>query len=140
MSAQINNPQPAVPSGIMGAAVAAWVGLSPPIKSVITSMLLVGATAVTTWLVKVGIIDSADQAAVTGYIVTGGGIAIMAAIVWWKSYSNTKAAMIAAIPPNDLIKAVNDAPNGRKVVDASSPSPMVTTAKPLPTQATEPLK
>ena len=79
-------PQPA-PSGILASAMAAWVALSPPLKSVITSVLLIGATAVTTWLVKAGIVPADEQTAVIGYIVTGGGVVIMAAIVWWKSRS-----------------------------------------------------
>ena len=115
----------------MASAAAAWASLSPPVKSVITSMLLIGAAKASDWLVAAGFIPADQQAAFTGYLVTAGGVLLMALIVWWKARAQTKAAMIAAIPPNDLIKAVNDAPNGRKVVDASSPSPMVATAKPV---------
>jgi hypothetical protein len=97
--------------GFFADALASWNALNPQIKSIITSVLLAGATAVTTWAVNSGLVPAADQSTVTGDIVTGAGVLAMALIGWWKTRSHTQVAMIAA---------VNNADNGVKVVAAST--------------------
>jgi hypothetical protein len=61
------------------------------------------------WAVGKGYIDSDTATALAGAIVT-------IAIAGWSFYTNSKSAMI---------KSVNNADNGVKVVDANAPAPTV---------------
>lgn len=97
--------------------------MDPILKSVITTIATGAAGSLATWAVTVGVIPSSDQATIINAIVALALYAITFIVLpWFKSLSHTASAQIAA---------VNNAENGRKVVDNSSPSPMVTTAKPV---------
>jgi len=106
MSTQ-SSPNAVTPSGPWVAAAAAWAALDPQLKSVITSVLMLGAGAIATWFAKSGIISANDIPAFTAWLVAAMGTFGAFVILWWKARANSQAAMM---------KAINAAPNGASVV------------------------
>ena len=90
--------------------------MDPQLKSILTSIGLSIAMAVAGWAVSQGIIPTADQSVLANQLVLIGSGLIAAAFGWYKTRMVTQKAMI---------KAVNTADNGVKVVDASAPAPAV---------------
>ncbi len=90
--------------------------MNPQIKSILTSVLLAGATAATTWGAAHGIIPNEDQTGAANLIVTIALGVISAGIGYYKQRQVT---------PTNLIKSVNAADNGVKVVPTTSPTPPV---------------
>ena len=72
-------------------------------------------------LVTKGVISASDSTVLTTALITLAGAIITAAPAIWGVMSHTQTAQIAAVN--------NDKTNGRKVVDESSTSPMVTTTR-----------
>jgi hypothetical protein len=95
--------------------------MDPQIKSTLTTLAAVVAPVIATWLISAGIVPASGADALTttlvNVIVGVAGAAISLFLVWYKQRQHTPTAQIAA---------VNNAPNGVKVVDQSSPSPVVT--------------
>ena len=73
-------------------------------------------------LIAKGLLSSGDASVLATAVVAGLGAIFTAWPIIWGLLSHSHDAMI---------HAVNAADNGRKVVDKSSPSPMVETASPL---------
>lgn len=90
------------------------------IQSVLTSIAMNLAVSITTWAIAKGIVPASDASNVENYLVAAISLGVAAALGWWKARRATKAAMIATLGQPAMIKAVNDAPNGVKVVAASS--------------------
>jgi hypothetical protein len=90
--------------------------MDPEINSIVTSVLLAISTAVAGWAVSNGIISTADQSNLANQIVAVVGGVVAVGVGWYKKRQVTPTAMI---------KAINDAPNGVKVVAAVSASPQV---------------
>ena len=86
-------------------------------KSIITSVLLAAVTAGATWAVNKGFLPAADATTIENDAVGAILAAGAAALAWYKSQQHTPTAQIAA---------VNDAPNGVKVVAETAPEPKVT--------------
>lgn len=93
--------------------------MDPQVNSAITSVLLVIAGSATAILVKDGIISAGDQGSFTSDIAAIIMAIITAAIGWYKA--NT-------LSQNSMIKSVNAADNGVKVVPDSSPTSPVSGA------------
>ena len=90
--------------------------MDPQLKSTLTTLGAFGTGAVATWAVSKGIITSADQATVASALLAIGSGLVGALLTWYKQHQLSQVAMI---------KAINDAPNGVKVVASASPSPQV---------------
>lgn len=86
------------------------------LKSILTSIALAGATALTTWLVSHGYIPGSDQSTFTADIMTAGAALATAALGWYKERQHTPAAQI---------QAVNAADNGVKVVAADAAAKVI---------------
>jgi hypothetical protein len=81
--------------------------MDPQIKSIATSVLLAGATALTTWMVAHGLLSADQQSAIAQDLVGVVSAGLGAAVVWWKSTQHTQT---------NMIQEVNKADNGVKVV------------------------
>lgn len=120
-------------------------GMDPQIKSILTSILLAGASAVGAWAAGHGLIDAGQQTALVNILVTVAGAVGVGLIGWWKARNQSPPALIAAVKaspngqaafidsvkasPNGqtaLIAAVNTSDNGLKVVKAEVPAPTET--------------
>jgi hypothetical protein len=91
--------------------------MDPQIKSILTSILLMAATSAAGWATAHGVIPGGDQATIANDLVAAALWAITGGVAWLKTRAHTPSAQIAA---------VNDAPNGVKVVDERAPEPKVT--------------
>jgi hypothetical protein len=90
--------------------------MDPQIKSILTSVVMSIAMAATGWAVNQGVIPSADQSVIANDLVVAVGVVVTGLVGWYKARQQSQTA---------LIKAVNTAPNGVKVVAAVSTSPQV---------------
>ncbi len=90
--------------------------MDPQLKSLMTSVLLAGATAFTTWAVAHGLASPDSAAAIQNGLVALAGGLITAGIGWWKARAGSQKAMI---------QAVNKADNGVKVVPVETPGQVV---------------
>jgi hypothetical protein len=91
--------------------------MDPQLKSILTTILAGAFASVGTYAVSKGIIPAGDQATLVNDLVGAVLYGITAFIGWIKMRQHTPAAQIAA---------VNNAPNGVKVVDERAPEPKVT--------------
>ena len=94
--------------------------MDPQLKSILTTVAAMVATSIASWAAKSSLIPTGDQSVVANALVTVAFGAIAAGIGWYKTRSHTPDAQIAAI---------NDPPNGLKVVKndaANAAVPMVT--------------
>lgn len=85
--------------------------MDPQLKSVLTSIGLAGATAITGWAVNKGYISASDQSADANYLVGALGVIIVGLLGWYKARQHSQKAMI---------QTVNAAPNGVTVVPTTS--------------------
>jgi len=92
--------------------------MDPQIKSILTSIVLAGATALAGQAATAGLIPGSDQASFANDLVTIFFGAIATALAWYKARQHTPSAQIAA---------VNKANNGVKVVADTSASSAVAT-------------
>ena len=90
--------------------------MDPQLKSILTSVAMSLSMAVAGWAVTKGIIPGGDQSVLANQMVLVGSGVVTFLIGWYKTRMVTQKAMI---------KAVNTADNGVKVVDASTPAPAV---------------
>jgi hypothetical protein len=90
--------------------------MDPQLKSYLTSFALMGATAVASWAATRGYITPDQQSALATGLVTLAGSLVMAAVTEYKKRQVSQPAMI---------KAVNEADNGVKVVASTEPAPAV---------------
>jgi hypothetical protein len=81
--------------------------MDPQLKSVLTSIGLAAATAITTWAASKSLIPASDQVGDANAIVTVAGMIVMGGLAYFKTRAVTPKAMIASI---------NDTNNGVKVV------------------------
>lgn len=86
--------------------------MDPQVKSVMTSVILAGATALAVWASGHGLIDAGQQTALVNILVTVVGAVGAAGAAWWKVRNQS---------PTALITAVNAADNGVKVVPVETP-------------------
>lgn len=90
--------------------------MNPQLKSLLTSLLMGAATTAAAWASAHNVIPGADQATLANDLVAAALWAITVGIAWLKTRAHTPVAQIAA---------VNNAPNGVKVVSESEPAPQV---------------
>lgn len=117
--------------------------MNPVLKSYLTSLAVAGAGAAVSWAVSKGIVPDADQNAVVNALA---GLAVGAAgwaFIWVKGRLASPKGLIQSLGASDptavkdalqqatvpdqsaVIRAVNDAQNGVKVVPAGAPVPSV---------------
>jgi hypothetical protein len=90
--------------------------MDPQLKSVLTSFGMTGATALATWAATKGFITPDQQSALaTGLVTLAGGL-ITAVVLEYKRRQ---------VSPTSLIKAVNTADNGVKVVPETATATQV---------------
>ena len=90
--------------------------MDPQTKSALGSFGMSVAMLVTGWAVNKGILPSSDQSVIANDLVAAAGIAVTGLIGWYKAHQ---------VSPKVMIKAINDAPNGVKVVAESANAPKV---------------
>lgn len=90
--------------------------MDPQLKSVISSVLGGGAAMITTWAVAHGVLPADQGSTLTTALTTVLGAVVFGLITWWKARQHTQT---------NLIKEVNQADNGVKVVAATTPAPVV---------------
>lgn len=89
----------------------------PQIKSILTSILLMGSTSVAAWAAHNGLIPSGDQSVIANDLVMAASTGVAALLAWYKARANSQSAMIATINKTD---------NGVKVVADTVPAPTET--------------
>jgi hypothetical protein len=92
--------------------------MDPQLKSVLTSILTLGAGGVVSWAVTKGLVTSDQSSAVTQDLVGLAGALISGGLVWWKARDQS---------PRALIDKINKPKNGLKVVAASIPESVAPT-------------
>lgn len=90
--------------------------MDPQVKSIMTSILLMGATSAAGWATAHGVIPGGDQATVANDLVAAALWAITGGVAWLKTRAHTPAAQI---------QAVNAADNGVKVVASNAEAQQV---------------
>lgn len=90
--------------------------MDPQLKSICTSILLAAATAIAAWAAGHGIIPGSQQGDFANMLVTVAFGLGAAGIAWYKKRQQSQEV---------LIKAVNAADNGVKVVADTAPAPVV---------------
>jgi len=90
--------------------------MDPQVKSLLTSLGLSAATALSAWAVSKGLIPGADQASFANDLVALASGLVAIGLAWWKARQLSQPAMV---------QAVNQADNGVKVVSAKSASQQV---------------
>jgi hypothetical protein len=90
--------------------------MNPQIQSILTSVGMALASSVAAWAVSKGFIPGADQSSFTNDLLTLGSGIVVLVLGWIKAKQVSQPAMI---------KAVNAADNGVKVVASSEPAPTV---------------
>ena len=85
--------------------------MDPQLKSVLTSIGLALSSSVAAWAASKGLISAGDQSSLANGLVTVGGVAVAAALAWYKTHQVSQTSMI---------KAVNETKNGVTVVTASA--------------------
>ena len=96
--------------------------MDPQTKSLLTSIVLSLASAAAMWAANKGLIPSADVPTIANDLMFLVFAGVAVATGWYKRNQHTQTAQITA---------VNDADNGRKVVDESSPSKQVDAPRPV---------
>lgn len=91
--------------------------MDPQLKSILSSLGLAAATAIAGYAATHGLIGTSDQSQLANALVTVGGAIVAAGLAWYKAHQVSQPSMI---------KAVNAADNGVKVVAASTPVPAET--------------
>ena len=90
--------------------------MDPQLKSVLTSFGMIAATSVASWAATKGFITPDQQSTLVTGLVTVAGAVVTAAVLEYKRRQSSQTSMI---------KAVNSADNGVKVVPATSTAPQV---------------
>lgn len=90
--------------------------MDPQTKSILTSVGMSVAMAATGWAVSKGVIPSGDQPVIANALVATAGAILTALMAWYKA---------RIVSPKAMITAINDAPNGVKVVAESANAPKV---------------
>lgn len=85
--------------------------MDPQLKSILGSVGLGAAMALTGWMVKQGYISAADQSADANYLLAAAGVVVAGLIGWYKTHQVSQPVMM---------KAVNAAPNGATVVSTEA--------------------
>ena len=86
--------------------------MDPQIKSLLTSFASAVSTAVAAAAATHGVINAAQQSALSDILVTAAGFVVTGLLTWYKKRQQS---------PTALIQAVNAGDNGVKVVAASEP-------------------
>ena len=111
--------------------------MNPQPKSILTSILVGAVGLLVGWLVTKGLVPAVDQSVFTNDIAGAVGIGLMGLLTWYKQRQHTPDALANAVAVSDpvvlakavektdqtaIIKVVNEANNGVKVVPSSSPT------------------
>ena len=86
--------------------------MDPQVKSFVSSVAMMVATAVAGWAASAGIVPTGDQSVLANQLALAASGLVMASLAWYKARQVSKAAVIAQVNSQD---------NGVKVVPASAP-------------------
>jgi hypothetical protein len=81
--------------------------MDPQLKSALTSLGMIVATAIAAWAASHGLISAGDQVNVANALVASGGAIATVGLIWWKTRDHSQIA---------IIEQINDTDNGVKVV------------------------
>jgi len=91
--------------------------MNPQLASALSSLGMMASSSIAAYAVTVGIVPADSKANFTNALVTIGGAAVSAGLLWWKSRQHTPAALTAAVN--------SSAVPGVKVVPETSSTPAV---------------
>lgn len=81
--------------------------MDPQLKSALTTIGMIGSTAIASWAVSKGFISAGDQVNIANGLVAVGGAIVTAGLAYWKTHDHSQTA---------IINQINNADNGVKVV------------------------